>query len=230
MTSEASPGTVTLLFSDIEGSTRLLDQLGERYVTLLGDHHRIMDASAAAHGGRRVDAAGDGLFYSFDSAPGALDASVQAQRALLAHSWPDGVAVQSRMGLHTGEPLSAGTTYVGMDVHRAARICAAGHGGQILVTDSIRSLRGLMTPAGLAAYQAAAGRQTLAARTSTGRPTFRRRCWLGCEGIPPPRRTGRRSHPRTVARSPSGGRVRSGRPPANGGSTGSSPNLPPAGP
>jgi predicted ATPase/class 3 adenylate cyclase len=143
---DAATGTVTLLFTDIEGSTRLLHQLGDRYVALLDDHHRLLDAAASGRGGRRVDAAGDGLFYSFESARGAVQASVEAQRAVLAHPWPDGVAVRSRMGLHTGEPIASGAGYVGMDVHRAARICAAGHGGQILASESVRSLIGGSLP------------------------------------------------------------------------------------
>jgi predicted ATPase/class 3 adenylate cyclase len=141
-----SGGTVTLVFTDIEGSTQLLSRLGDAYATLIADHHRIVDDAAARHGGTRVDAAGDGLFISFPTARGALSAVVEAQRELAAHAWPEGAAVRVRMGIHTGEPLSAGSGYVGIDVHRAARICAAGHGGQILVSQPARSLLGGSLP------------------------------------------------------------------------------------
>ena len=139
-------GTVTLVFTDIEGSTELLERLGDAYPTLLADHHRILDAAAGRHGGTRVDAAGDGLFLSFPTVRGALAALVEAQRELAGHAWPDGAAVRVRMGIHTGEPITADTGYVGIDVHRAARICAAGHGGQILVSQPARSLLGSSLP------------------------------------------------------------------------------------
>ena len=142
-----SGGTVTLVFTDIEGSTQLLERLDDAYATLIADHHRIVDDAASRHGGTRVDAAGDGLFISFPTARGALSAVVEAQRELAAHAWPEGAAVRVRMGIHTGEPLSAGSGYVGIDVHRAARICAAGHGGQILVSQPARSLLGGSLPA-----------------------------------------------------------------------------------
>ena len=142
-------GTVSLVFTDIDGSTRLLEQLGDEYVTLLEDHHRIVGAAMEAHGGERVDAAGDGLFFSVPTASGALAACIQAQRAVADHQWPGGADVTVRMGLHTGEPVNAETGYVGIDVHRAARICAAGHGGQILVSASARSLIGPKLPDGV---------------------------------------------------------------------------------
>jgi predicted ATPase/class 3 adenylate cyclase len=141
-----SAGTVTLVFTDIEGSTTLLERLGDGYATLIADHHGIVDGAGSRHGGTRIDAAGDGLFYSFSTARGALAACVEAQRELGAHTWPDDADVRVRMGIHTGEPLSAQTGYVGIDVHRAARICAAGHGGQILVSQAARSLMGTSLP------------------------------------------------------------------------------------
>ena len=145
-----SSGTVTLVFTDIEGSTQLLGRLGDAYATLIADHHRIVDGAAARHGGTRVDAAGDGLFIAFQTARGAVSAAVEAQRELAAHAWPSDVAVRVRMGIHTGEPLSAGTGYVGIDVHRASRICSAGHGGQILVSQPVGSLLGGSLPEGVA--------------------------------------------------------------------------------
>ena len=150
MAAEGAPsGTVSLVFTDIDGSTRLLEQLGDDYAVLLADHHRIMDEAMAANGGVRVDAAGDGLFASFPTARAALLSCIDAQRALAAHAWPRGAEVKVRMGLHTGEPLSAGGGYVGIDVHRAARICAAGHGGQILVSDAAHALIGTSVPEGV---------------------------------------------------------------------------------
>jgi predicted ATPase/class 3 adenylate cyclase len=140
---------VTLVFTDIEGSTGHLERLGDAYARLIADHHAIVDAAAARHGGTRIDAAGDGLFYSYPTARGALTACVEAQRELGEHVWPEGADVRVRMGLHTGEPLSASTGYVGIDVHRAARICAAGHGGQILVSHSARALIGQSLPEGI---------------------------------------------------------------------------------
>ena len=142
-------GTVSLLFTDIDGSTRLLEQLGDAYATLLSDHHRIVSEAIAAHGGSHVDAAGDGLFVSFPTARAALLACIDAQRAIGSHPWPEGADVRVRMGLHTGEPLSAASGYVGIDVHRAARICAAGHGGQILVSEAARALIGSALPDGV---------------------------------------------------------------------------------
>ncbi|HEY8170007.1 MAG TPA: adenylate/guanylate cyclase domain-containing protein, partial [Candidatus Limnocylindria bacterium] len=140
-------GTVTLLFTDIEGSTRLLQRLGDEYAVVLAEHHRLVEAAAAAHGGSRVDAAGDGLFYSFSTARGGLAAAVGAQRELGAHDWPSGEDVRVRMGIHIGEPMSAETGYVGIDVHRAARICSAGHGGQILASEAVHTLIGAAVPA-----------------------------------------------------------------------------------
>ena len=149
MNERTSSGTISLLFTDIDGSTRLLEQLGDAYAALLHDHHQILDAVFEANGGTRVDAAGDGLFVSFPTARAGLLASVEAQRALAEHSWPGGVVVKVRMGLHTGEPMSAGSGFVGIDVHRAARICAAGHGGQILVSDAAHALAGSGLPEGV---------------------------------------------------------------------------------
>jgi len=138
--------TVTFVFTDIEGSTRLLQQLGEHYAALLADHHRLLRAAFQELGGLEVQDHGDGLYYTFSSAKAALEAVVAAQRAVLAHAWPDGASVRVRMGLHTGEPIGGETGLVGIDIHRAARICAAGHGGQILVSEATRALVALDLP------------------------------------------------------------------------------------
>ena len=137
---ELPSGTVTLLFTDIEGSTRLLQRLGWGYATVIADHHRLLRDAFAAAGGFELDSAGDGLHVAFPSARAAIVATVAAQRALAAHRWPEDVRLAVRMGLHTGEPLRHEGGYVGLDVHRAARICAAGHGGQILLSQTTRDL------------------------------------------------------------------------------------------
>ncbi len=138
--SQLPTGTVTFLFTDIQGSTLLLRRLGERYATLLADHHRLLRGAFQEQGGMEVETLGDGLFFVFPTAKAALLAAISAQRAVFGHAWPDGASVRVRMGLHTGEALSGETGYVGIDVHRAARISAAGHGGQILLSQTARDL------------------------------------------------------------------------------------------
>jgi class 3 adenylate cyclase len=133
-------GTVTFLFTDIDGSTRLLQQLGDRYADVLGQHQALLRAAFAAHSGVEVDTQGDSFFVAFPTAPAAVAAAAAAQYALTDHAWPDGAAVRVRMGLHTGTPQLVGDHYVGLDVHRAARIAAAGHGGQVLLSASARVL------------------------------------------------------------------------------------------
>ena len=136
----APTGTVTFLFTDMEGSTRLLQRIGPRYAAALADHHRLLRAAFTAHGGYEVDTQGESFFIAFPSAPAALAAAASATRALAAYSWPDDASVRVRMGLHTGAPQRVGDRYIGLDVHRAARIAAAGHGGQILLSDATAGL------------------------------------------------------------------------------------------
>jgi predicted ATPase/class 3 adenylate cyclase len=133
-------GTVTLLFSDIEGSTRLLQQLGERYPAILAAHQQLLRSAFQACNGYEVDTQGDSFFVTFARAADAVAAAVAAQQALAAHPWPAGGAVRVRMGLHTGAPTAVGATYVGLDVHRAARVGAAGHGGQVLLSQATAGL------------------------------------------------------------------------------------------
>jgi YVTN family beta-propeller protein len=137
---ELPSGTVTFLFTDMEGSTRLLKELGGRYSEVLGEHHRILREAFAAHGGHEVDNQGESFFVAFRRAKDAVAAVVDIQRDLAAHDWPDGVAVNVRMGLHTGEPRVGEQRYVGLGVHKAARIGAAGHGGQVLLSRTTREL------------------------------------------------------------------------------------------
>ena len=146
---ELPSGTVTFLFTDIEGSTRLLKELGPHYGEALAEHQRILRAAFAAHGGREVDSQGDSFFVAFGRAKDALAAAVDAQRDLAAHTWSEGGAVRVRMGLHTGEPRLGGQRYVGLDEHKAARIAAAGHGGQVLLSRTTRELVEDELPAGV---------------------------------------------------------------------------------
>ena len=133
-------GAVTFLFTDIEGSTRLVKQLRERYPEVLHEHQRLLRAAFAAHNGYEVDTQGDSFFVAFSSARDGLLAAVDAQLALAAHSWPDGSQIKVRMGLHTGQAIASAGRYTGLAVHRAARIGAAGHGGQILVSQATQTL------------------------------------------------------------------------------------------
>jgi predicted ATPase len=130
-------GTVTFLFTDIEGSTRLLEQLGaEAYAEALAEHRQVIRSACAAQGGVEVDTEGDAFFVAFPTAQGALTAAAAFSEGLAAGP------IKVRVGVHTGTPLLADDRYVGMDVHRAARIAAAGHGGQVLVSAATAALTG----------------------------------------------------------------------------------------
>jgi class 3 adenylate cyclase len=144
-------GTVTFAFTDIEGSTKLLQELGdEAFGALSRDHRRIVRETFGEAGGTEIDTQGDAFFFSFPRARDAVNAAVAAQRALREHAWPDGREVRVRMGLHTGEPHMGDEGYLGIDVVRAARISAAGHGGQILISETTRALLGNQLPEGCA--------------------------------------------------------------------------------
>jgi class 3 adenylate cyclase len=133
-------GTVTFVFTDIAGSTELLKRLGDRYAEVLSVHRRIVRDEFASRGGQEMDTQGDAFFYCFERARDAVAAAVAAQRGLAAHPWPDGAEVRVRMSVHTGEPVVGEEGYVGIDVHRAARICAAAHGGQVLLSATTAAL------------------------------------------------------------------------------------------
>jgi WD40 repeat protein/class 3 adenylate cyclase len=149
-TTAAQPaGTITFLFTDIEGSTRLLDRLGEKYAVVLSEHHEIMRAAIRKWNGREMETQGDAFFVTFSRAIDAIQCAAEAQRALAGNTWLEGETLRVRMGLHTGEPLIAATGYVGMDIHRAARIGDAGHGGQILLSQTTRELVIQDLPAGM---------------------------------------------------------------------------------
>ena len=142
-------GTITLLFTDIEGSTHLLQQLGAHYAELLTECRDLLRAAFHTYHGHEVDTQGDAIFTAFARASDALSAAVAAQRKLALHSWPDAAVVRVRMGLHTGEPSRVAEGYVGLDVHYAARIMSAGHGGQVLLSRTTRDLVEQDLPAGV---------------------------------------------------------------------------------
>ncbi len=133
-------GTITLLFTDIEGSTHLLQRLGEGYGELLNECRTVLRTAFHTYHGQEVDTQGDAMFAAFARASDALAASVAAQRELALHSWPGAVTVRVRMGLHTGEPSRVVEGYVGLDVHYAARVMSAAHGGQVLLSQTTRDL------------------------------------------------------------------------------------------
>jgi class 3 adenylate cyclase len=143
-------GTVTFLFTDIEGSTRLLQRLGDGYVAVRDAYAAILRRAIQQSGGVEVGTEGDSLFVAFRSPVGAVEATVAAQRALAAHDWPMEGPLRVRMGLHTGEGILGGDNYLGLDVHRAARIAAAGHGGQVLISAATRGLVSNALPQGVA--------------------------------------------------------------------------------
>ncbi|HEU4681913.1 MAG TPA: adenylate/guanylate cyclase domain-containing protein, partial [Gemmatimonadales bacterium] len=133
-------GTVTFLFTDIEGSTRLLQRLGDGYRGVQDDHARIMRRAIDEGGGVAIRTEGDSFFAVFADHVAAVRGAMVAQSALAAHPWPDGGWLRVRMGLHTGHGELGGDDYLGIDVNRAARIAAAGHGGQVLLSEATRSL------------------------------------------------------------------------------------------
>jgi class 3 adenylate cyclase len=142
-------GTVTFLFTDIEGSTRLQRRLGDGYADLVALHRRVLRDAMREHGGVEIDHQGDAFFFAFARARDAVAAAVAGQLGLADESWPDGAAPGVRMGVHTGEPTLGDEGYVGLDVVRGARIGAAAHGGQILLSESTRALLPLDLPEGV---------------------------------------------------------------------------------
>ena len=136
MSTALPTGTVTFLMSDIEGSTRLVGDLGAEFPRLLDEHFAILGEAIATNGGTIVSSEGDSIFAVFPAARPAIEAAVQGQRALDAHEWPRGAHVRVRIGIHAGEAVFGGRDYTGIDVHRTARIMAAGHGGQVLVSET----------------------------------------------------------------------------------------------
>jgi len=138
--SELPSGAVTFVFTDIEGSTRLVKALRERYPQVLAEHRRLVRAAIAAQGGHEVDTQGDAFFVAFAGAKQAVLCALQIQRALAGHDWPAGAPVRVRIGIHTGNAAPAEGMYAGLAVHRAARICAAAAGGQVLVSQATQTI------------------------------------------------------------------------------------------
>jgi len=139
-------GTVTFLFTDIEGSTRLMQEIGDRYVQAQVIHHEILRAAFQSNSGRELRTEGDSFFCVFESAVDACEAAAEAQRQFIAREWPAGAALRVRMGIHTGEAPLVGNEYIGIDVHHAARVMSAAHGGQVVVSESTRSIVGESLP------------------------------------------------------------------------------------
>ncbi len=149
---ELPHGTVTFVFTDIEGSTALLKKLGDGYGDVLARHRQIVRDAVSAAGGIEIDTQGDAFFFVFARARDAVAAAVEIQRDHAAAEWPDRVAVRVRIGLHTGEPAVHEEGYLGLDVVRAARICTVGKGGHILLSETTRALVGSALPDGVSVF------------------------------------------------------------------------------
>ena len=145
-------GTVTFVFSDIEGSTGLLKRLGDDYGELIAEHRRIVRDALGAHDGVEIDTQGDSFFYAFARARDAVAGAVAVQRAHAGREWPGGEQVRVRMGLHTGEPAVGAEGYLGVDVVRAARLAATGRGGNVLLSETTRALLGSSLPDGVSVH------------------------------------------------------------------------------
>jgi class 3 adenylate cyclase len=137
---ERPQGTVTFLFTDIVGSTELVRRLGERYADLLAEHRQLLRAVFSEYGGWEIDTQGDAFFVAFDRVKDSILAAAAVQRSLAAHNWPSEPVLKIRIGLHTTEPHLWEEGYAGVGVHRANRICAVGHGGQVLLSRSTAGL------------------------------------------------------------------------------------------
>jgi YVTN family beta-propeller protein len=133
-------GAVTFVFTDIEGSTRLVRQLRDRYGEVLAEHQRLLREAFSKHNGHEIDTQGDAFFYAFGSAYDAVQAATAGQQALNGHAWPEQTPVRVRIGIHSARATPVEGRYTGLAVHRASRICSAGHGGQVLVSQATQSL------------------------------------------------------------------------------------------
>jgi len=192
-------GFVTLLMSDIEGSTALLRRLGDRYGDVLHDVRGILRAAVSRARGREIDARADEFFAVFEQAAAAIEAAAATQRALGNRDWPDHLDVRVRVGIHSGRPTLTDVGYIGLAVHTTARVCSAAHGGQILMSGSARAALGESVPAGIRF-------RSLGRHRLPGLPDAETLFQVQAEGLlarfPRPR-TGRRSGPRRPTRSPS---------------------------
>jgi class 3 adenylate cyclase len=145
-------GTVTFVFTDLEGSTKLVTELGDRYGEVLSQHRRIVRETFGAAEGTEIDTQGDAFFYAFPRAREAVAACVDVQRTHAASEWPNEVTVRVRIGLHTGEPAVGEEGYHGLDVVRAARICTVARGGNVLMSETTRALVGSSLPSGVSVF------------------------------------------------------------------------------
>jgi class 3 adenylate cyclase len=145
-------GTVTFVFTDVEDSTGLIKELGERYGDLLREHRTLVRETLTAANGTEIDSQGDAFFFAFPRARDAVAGAVEVQRRHAAHAWPGGREVRVRIGLHTGEPAVGDEGYLGLDVVRAARICTAGAGGQVLLSETTHALIGSSLPDGVSVF------------------------------------------------------------------------------
>jgi class 3 adenylate cyclase len=147
-------GTVTFVFTDIEGSTALMKRFGARYAELIADHRRIVRETFGRHQGIEIDTQGDSFFFAFARARDAVAAAVELQRTHAEYQWPGGETVRVRIGLHTGEPAVGEEGYLGVDVVRAARLSATGAGGTVLLSETTRALVGSSLPEGVSIHPA----------------------------------------------------------------------------
>jgi class 3 adenylate cyclase len=145
-------GTVTFVFSDIEGSTALVKRFGDAYGDLLTTHRRLVRDTFAGYGGIEIDTQGDAFFFAFARARDAVAAAVDVQRAHAEYDWPEGADVRLRMGLHTGEPTVGDEGYHGLDVVRAARLGGIGGGGHVVLSETTRALLGSALPEGVSVH------------------------------------------------------------------------------
>jgi class 3 adenylate cyclase len=141
-------GQVAFLLTDIEGSTELVQRLGDGYDALLSQLRRLQRTAVRRAGGREIDARGDEFFAVFERAPVAVEAALAMQRGILGHAWADEIEPRVRIGIHTGRPTLTENGYIGLAVHTVARVCTSGHGGQIVISSAVRDALGTALPGG----------------------------------------------------------------------------------
>jgi class 3 adenylate cyclase len=196
-------GFVTLVMTDVESSTALLRKLGDRYAALLNDIRGIIRTDVLRRSGREIDARADEFFAVFERPGSALETAVAIQRVLGTHAWPDGVEVRVRIGIHSGRPTLTDVGYIGLAVHTAARVCAAAHGGQIVLSAATRIAMEKSAPSGVRFKSL--GRHRLAGLPEA-EPLFQAQAEGLQARFPPPRSGGRTAGRKPDARRPAGAR------------------------